>query len=87
MNSPVHVDCLRKMNLNRDLWFSKYPDIQTDESDTLTQQVVTNPQLSVSTQCQAVSNDQRDTNAAQQSQTQDSTDKTDDSNDNKLPQG
>jgi hypothetical protein len=85
MRHPVHVDRLRKMNLNHDLWFMKYPD--TEEMGTLTQTVGTNPHSDLNTRSQTVSNDQNDTNATQQRQSQDITDKAVDKNDNKLPTG
>jgi hypothetical protein len=79
MTSPVHIDRLRKMNLNRDLWFTRYPETETEHSDSLTQQAVTNSQPTVTTPSQGVSTNGRDKNVTQ------SQDKTDKTNDSKLP--
>jgi hypothetical protein len=85
MTSPVHVDRLRKVNIDRDLWYIKYPDTQADDTETLTPQVGQKPQSSVNIPGQSVSNDPQNKNARQTPQTQDNTDTTVDSQDNNLP--
>jgi hypothetical protein len=52
MTSPVHIDRLMKMNVDRDLWFTRYPESPTDQTDSITQQAVTNTQPTVTTPSQ-----------------------------------
>jgi hypothetical protein len=69
MNSPVHIDRLMKMNVDRDHWFTLYPENPRDQTGSSPQDGVTNTQLpTVVTPSQLVSTNGRD-NSATQSQT------------------
>jgi hypothetical protein len=87
MKHPVHVNRIRKLDVNRDLWYSKYPDTECEDANLQTQQVGNSFQSSPRIQSQAVSNDQGNTNITPKSKTQDRTDKKTKPKDQKLPSG
>jgi hypothetical protein len=63
MTSPVHVDRLRRLKTNREMWFSKHPDTQPDEIDNLTQHKDTHPPSTVNANSQTVNHDKHNANA------------------------